>query len=45
MEENAGPSPSHLIDARIAVLADWRGATLTWVRDVIKQADPDVVET
>jgi hypothetical protein len=33
-----------LIDARIAELTDWRGAALSRVRAVIKQADPDVVE-
>lgn len=38
------PSPSHLIDARIAELRDWRGATLARVRALIKQADPEVVE-
>jgi len=38
------PSPSHLIDARIAALADWRGETLARVRKLIKQADPGVVE-
>ena len=40
----SGDSPSRLIDARIAALADWRGATLARVRRVIKEADPDVVE-
>jgi len=35
---------SHLIDARIAALGDWRGATLARVRALIKQADPEVVE-
>lgn len=35
---------SHLIDARIQELADWRGQTLAHVRKLIKQADPDVVE-
>ena len=40
----AEPSPSHLIDTRIASLNDWRGATLARVRAFIKQADPDVVE-
>jgi hypothetical protein len=39
----AGP-PSRLIDARIAELGDWRGDTLARVRDLIKRADPDVVE-
>ena len=40
----AGESPSRLIDARIAGLGDWRGATLAQVRALIRQADPDVVE-
>jgi hypothetical protein len=38
-------SPSKLIDARIEELGDWRGKTLTRVRALIKQADPEVVET
>ena len=33
------------IDARIKELGDWRGETLARVRAVIKQADPEVVET
>ena len=37
-------SPSHLIDARIKELSDWRGETLARVRVLIKQADPEVVE-
>jgi hypothetical protein len=37
-------APSRLIDARIRELADWRGKTLSRVRALIKQADPDVVE-
>jgi hypothetical protein len=37
-------SPSELIDARIKELGDWRGKTLSRVRALIKQADPDVVE-
>ncbi|GGY54695.1 DUF1801 domain-containing protein [Pseudoduganella sp. SL102] len=40
----AAPSPTDLIDARIHELADWRGAALARVRDVIRQADPGVVE-
>jgi hypothetical protein len=43
-EGQVGASPSHLIDARIAALGDWRGETLARVRSLIKQADPDVVE-
>jgi hypothetical protein len=37
-------SPSRLIDARIEELGDWRGETLSRVRALIKQADPEVVE-
>ena len=37
-------SPSRLIDARIKELDDWRGKTLSRVRTLIKQADPEVVE-
>jgi hypothetical protein len=32
------------IEARIQELDDWRGRTLADVREIIKQADPDVVE-
>ena len=39
-----GESPSRLIDARIRELDDWRGKTLSHVRALIKQADPEVVE-
>src|SRR5271170_1315152 len=35
---------SKLIDARILELSDWRGKTLSKVRGIIKEADPDVVE-
>ena len=38
-------SPAKLIDGRIKELADWRGEKLALVRALIKQADPDVVET
>lgn len=37
-------SPSQLIDARIKELGDWRGKTLSRLRALIKQADPEVVE-
>lgn len=37
-------SASQLIDARIETLSDWRGETLARVRDLIKQADPEVIE-
>jgi hypothetical protein len=39
-----GESPSRLIDERIRQLDDWRGATLSRVRALIRQAEPDVVE-
>ena len=42
---DAGEAPAQLIDARIKELADWRGETLARVRALIKQADPDVIET
>ena len=39
-----GQSASELISKRIAELGDWRGATLSRMRKLIKEADPDVVE-
>ena len=39
-----GQSASELIDKRIAELGDWRGKTLSRMRKLIKEADPDVVE-
>jgi hypothetical protein len=39
-----GESPSRLIDARIKELNDWRGETLSHIRSLIRQVDPDVVE-
>jgi hypothetical protein len=39
-----GQSASELVDERIAALDDWRGATLSRMRKLIKQADPEVVE-
>jgi hypothetical protein len=35
---------SELIDERIRELGDWRGKTLGKVREIIRAADPDVVE-
>src|SRR5678810_17088 len=37
-------SASELISKRIAELGDWRGKTLSRMRKLIKEADPDVVE-
>jgi hypothetical protein len=39
-----GQSASELIDKRIAELWDWRGETLSTMRKLIREADPDVVE-
>jgi hypothetical protein len=39
-----GQSASQLISKRIAELGDWRGETLSRMRKLIKDADPDVVE-
>jgi hypothetical protein len=38
-------SDSELIDAKIASLTDWRGDALEHVRSLIREADPEVVET
>ncbi|MBR0654380.1 DUF1801 domain-containing protein [Plastoroseomonas arctica] len=40
-QENA----SDLIDAAIAAIGDWRGATLARMRALIRQAEPAIVET
>src|SRR5437870_2031082 len=39
-----GQSASELISKRIAELGDWRGETLSRMRQLIKEADPAVVE-
>ena len=44
VNEAKSESASQQIDARIKELGDWRGETLARVRDLIKQADPEVVE-
>ena len=38
-------SASRLIDEKIAALGDWRGETLARMRALIREADPDIVET
>jgi hypothetical protein len=43
-EGKGGDSPSQMIAARIEELGDWRGETLSKVRGIIREADPDVVE-
>ena len=39
-----GQSASELIDKRVAELGDWRGAALSRMRELIKEAAPGVVE-
>jgi hypothetical protein len=39
-----GDAASKLIDGKIRELGDWRGQTLEKVRQLIKAADPEVVE-
>jgi hypothetical protein len=41
----AESTPSQQIDARIAELEDWRGETLGRLRALVKEADPQIVET
>src|SRR5439155_8102629 len=41
---NDKTNASELIDKRIRELGDWRGKTLSKVRGIIKEADPDIVE-
>jgi hypothetical protein len=43
-EANEGPSAAARISARIAELAGWRGTTLGRMRNLIREADPDIVE-
>jgi len=40
----SGPSPSELIDAKIASLGDWRGELLARLRALINAADPGIAE-
>src|SRR5499433_920306 len=42
--ESQGQPASELISKRIAELGGWRGETLSRMRKLIKEADPDVVE-
>ena len=39
-----GQSASERISKRIAELGDWRGKTLSRMRQLVKEADPDVAE-
>ena len=43
-EDTTGESPSEIVGAIIEELDDWRGRRLSLLRDLIRQAEPDVVE-
>ena len=43
-DASEGQPASELISKRIAELGDWRGETLSRMRQLIKEADPEVVE-
>ena len=43
-DASQGQSASELIAKSIAELGDWRGKTLSRMRKLIREADPDVVE-
>ena len=40
----SGEAPSQMIDAKIEALGGWRGETFARIRELIKKADPSVVE-
>ncbi|MCR6659593.1 MAG: DUF1801 domain-containing protein [Asticcacaulis sp.] len=44
LKSTAGIPATQLIDENIAEYPDWRGDTLTTLRRLIKEADPEVVE-
>src|SRR4030088_1203210 len=44
MKTPAVESASAFIDEKIKKLGDWRGKTLAKVREIIHQADPEIVE-
>src|SRR6186713_131001 len=44
MKKPAAKSGSAMIDARIKELGDWRGTMLARVRQIIHEADPEIVE-
>ena len=43
-KDTSNKSPSQLIDAKIVELNDWRGEMLSYIRNLIKQADPEITE-
>ena len=44
MAETEEAAPSELIDRRVAALTDWRGPVLARMRELIRAADPAIVE-
>jgi len=44
MKKSTPEPASALIDGRIKELGDWRGKTLARLRQLIKEADPEIVE-
>jgi hypothetical protein len=44
MSPDTSTSPSEMLDERIAELGDWRGSALKRMRELIHEADPEVVE-
>jgi hypothetical protein len=44
LDASQGQSASELISKRIEELGEWRGETLSRMRKLIKEADPDAVE-
>jgi hypothetical protein len=44
MQTNDDMSASGLIDQKIGKLGGWRGETLARVREIIREADPEIVE-
>ena len=43
-DDTAAESASETIDTIIERLGDWRGQTLSRIRDLVRQADPEIVE-
>ena len=43
-ETGPAKSASELIDQRIQELGDWRGKVLAKVREIVRKADPEIVE-
>lgn len=44
-DANSADDPARLIDAKIASLGDWRGTVLARLRNLIKQAAPNITES